>query len=244
MSRGWIVPDWPAPASVKALITTRHGGVSRGAYAGLNLGDHVGDSPEYVAANRALLQRQLSVTPRWLKQVHGVEVADAGVVDDGFEADAAHARSTYVACAVLTADCLPLLVCDRAGTHVAAIHAGWRGLNLGVIEATVAAMGERTADLLVYLGPAIGPNRYEISNDVRDAFITQDVRTASAFIATPNGKWLANLYQLARQRLHTLGVEQIFGGDLCTASDAARFYSYRRDGVTGRTASLIWLDRR
>lgn len=244
MNGDWIVPDWPAPASVKTLVTTRHGGVSQGVYAGLNLGDHVGDSPEHVAANRALLQRCLPVTPRWLKQVHGVQVADASVVGDGFEADVARARSTYVACAVLTADCLPLLVCDRAGTHVAAIHAGWRGLNQGVIEATVAAMGERSAELLVYLGPAIGPNRYEVGDDVRDAFISQNAGSAAAFIATQNEKWMANLYQLARQRLHTLGVEQIFGGDLCTASDAARFYSYRRDGVTGRTASLIWLDRR
>ncbi len=243
MSSEWIVPDWPAPANVKSLITTRHGGVSQGPYAGLNLGDHVGDSPAHVAANRALLRRRLPVTPRWLKQVHGDQVFIADKVADGIEADAAHTRSTAIACAVLTADCLPLLVCDRAGTQVAAIHAGWRGLKLGVIERTIAAMDEQPSALLVYFGPAIGPQRYEVGDDVRTAFIAFDGHAASAFEAKLNGKWLANLYELARQRLDKLGIKKIFGGDYCTAEDAARFYSYRRDGATGRMASLIWLER-
>ncbi len=242
MTSRWIVPDWPAPANVKALITTRHGGVSQGPYAGLNLGDHVGDLLAHVVENRALLQRHVPVTPRWLTQVHGVRVVDASRVADGIEADAAHTRSTDIACAVLTADCLPLLVCDRAGAQVAAIHAGWRGLNLGVIEKTIDAMGEEPSALLVYLGPAIGPRRYEVGDEVRDAFIALDPGIASAFVAKENGKWLANLYELARQRLHKLGIEQIFGGDYCTVEDAARFYSYRRDGATGRMASLIWLE--
>lgn len=241
MSHEWIAPDWPAPAHVKTLVTTRHGGVSRGVYAGLNLADHVGDLPEYVAENRGRLQRKIAVTPRWLKQVHGAQVVAAETVGSGAAADAAHTRSTAIACTVLTADCLPLLLCDRTGTQVAAIHAGWRGLNLGVVEATIAAMGA-PSQLMAYLGPAIGPQRYEVGDDVRDVFIAHDQRAASAFVANGNGKWLANLYELARQRLRKLGIEQIYGGDFCTASDAETFYSYRRDGVTGRNASLIWLE--
>jgi polyphenol oxidase len=242
LSDDWIVPAWPAPANVKTLVTTRHGGVSLGPYASLNLGDHVGDLPAHVAENRALLQRRLPVTPRWLKQVHGVRVVDVSKVADGIEADAVHTRSTAIACAVLTADCLPLLLCDRAGTQVAAIHAGWRGLSLGVIEQTIAAMGEQSSDLLIYLGPAIGPKRFEVGEEVRAAFVALDGQAASAFKPKENGKWLANLYELARQRLHKLGIQEIFGGDYCAAEDAERFYSYRRDGATGRMASLIWLE--
>ena len=243
VSDAWILPDWPAPANVKTLITTRHGGVSQGRYAGLNLADHVGDAVANVTQNRTLLRSRLPVTPRWLRQVHGVRVVDASGVIDGIEADGAYTSSSDVACAVLTADCLPVLVCDRDGTRIAAIHAGWRGLHLGVIEETIAALSVRPAALLVYLGPAIGPQSYEVGDEVRDAFIEQDSQAASAFVARPNGKWLANLYELARQRLNKIGVTHIFGGDYCTAKDPDRFYSYRRDGVTGRMAALIWLER-
>jgi polyphenol oxidase len=242
VNRDWIAPDWPAPANVKTLITTRRGGVSQGRYAGLNLGDHVGDAAHHVAENRLLLRRALPVTPRWLKQVHGVHVVDAREATDGVEADGVYTRSADVACAVLTADCLPLLVCNRAGTEVAAIHAGWRGLSFGVIESTIAAMQARPSTLLTYLGPAIGPQSYEVGDDVRDTFIAHDKRATSAFILGPNGKWLANLYELARQRLNEIGIMQVFGGDYCTMTDSERFYSYRRDGVTGRMASLIWLE--
>ncbi len=244
MSSDWIVPDWPAPANVKALITTRQGGVSQVPYAGLNLGDHVGDLPAHVAANRRLLRSQVPVTPRWLKQVHGVDVVNADKVADGIEADAAYTRATDIACTVLTADCLPLLICDRAGAQVAAAHTGWRGLHQGVIERTIAAMDAPPSALLVYLGPAIGPQRYEVGGDVRDAFVARDGQTASAFKSKENGKWLANLYELARRRLHKLGIRAVFGGDYCTAEDLVRFYSYRRDGQTGRMASLIWLERK
>ncbi|MDQ3261197.1 MAG: peptidoglycan editing factor PgeF [Pseudomonadota bacterium] len=241
MSCDWIVPDWPAPVNVKALITTRQGGVSLAPYAGLNLGDHVGDLPAHVAANRRLLRSHAPVTPRWLKQVHGIQVVNADKVADGIEADAAYTRATDIACTVLTADCLPLLICDRAGTQVAAAHAGWRGLHQGVIERTIAVMGGAPSALLVYLGPAIGPKHYEVGDDVRDAFVALDGEAQAAFKAKENGKWLANLYELARLRLLKLGIRDVFGGDYCTAEDPARFYSYRRDGQTGRMASLIWL---
>jgi polyphenol oxidase len=241
MISNWITPEWPAPRNVKAVITTRHGGVSQGVYAGFNLGDHVGDLPEHVKENRENLRRHIGIEPRWLKQVHGNSAVDAEKIGDGAQADAAYARSAGVACVVLTADCLPILLCNRAGTHVAAIHAGWRGLSMGVIESTIGTM-DSAAKLLAYLGPAIGPQRYEVGDDVREVFVEHDSRAVAAFVANENGKWLANLYELARQRLYSLGVDRVYGGDFCTAEDAARFYSYRRDGVTGRTASLIWLN--
>jgi YfiH family protein len=242
----WLTPDWPAPAAVRALCTTRGGGVSLGVYAGLNLGDHVGDAPESVAANRALLRDRLALPgePLWLRQVHGCAVV-GDPVEEGSgacEADAAVALGPGTVCAVLTADCLPILMCDRAGTRVAAVHAGWRGLAAGVCEAAVARMQAAPADLLVWLGPAIGPRAFEVGDEVRAAFLGEDPGAAAAFCPSPGGRWLADLYLLARQRLGALGVGEVWGGDLCTYTDARRFYSYRRDGVTGRMASLIWLD--
>ena len=240
--RDWIVPDWPAPARVKAFITTRSGGVSHPPFGGLNLGDHVGDVPGNVAANRALLSLYLPAEPVWLRQVHGTDVVAAEGAESGDEADAVHTATPGTICAILTADCLPVLICDRNGSQVAAVHAGWRGLSQSVIERTIEAMRVPTEELLVFLGPAIGPTRYEVGDDVRDAFIYDDENAVTAFLPKANGKWLANLYELAQLRLRRLGVENIYGGDCCTFDDAERFFSYRRDGQTGRMAALIWLD--
>jgi polyphenol oxidase len=242
MSEDWIVPDWPAPATVRALITTRGGGVSQGAYATLNLADHVGDVPDQVAANRAQLRRYLPAEPVWLRQVHGCGVVAAHSAVAGVEADAAYTSKARTVCAILSADCLPVLICDRAGRQVAAVHAGWRGLSQSVIEHTIAAMRVPPPEVLAYLGPAIGPARYEVGDDVRDIFMSDDENAFTAFLPTVNGKWLANLYELAQLRLRRLGVDAIFGGKYCTYNDAERFFSYRRDGNTGRMAALIWLD--
>ena len=242
IARDWIVPDWPAPARVKAFITTRRGGVSHPPFGGLNLGDHVGDVPGNVAANRALLSLYLPAEPVWLRQVHGTDVVAAEGAESGDEADAVHTATPGTICAILTADCLPVLICDRNGSQVAAVHAGWRGLSQSVIERTIEAMRVPTEELLVFRGPAIGPTRYEVGDDVRDAFIYDDENAVTAFLPKANGKWLANLYELAALRLRRVGVEDIYGGDCCTFNDTERFFSYRRDGQTGRMAALIWLD--
>lgn len=234
-----ILPNWPAPPTVRAGTTTRRGGVSVGPYASLNLGDHVGDEPAAVAENRARLRRELLLPaePLWLSQVHGVAVAEG----QGSCADASVAFGPGTVCTVLTADCLPLLLCDRVGSRVAAVHAGWRGLLAGVIEAAVARLDSPSGELLAWLGPAIGPQAFEVGEEVRAAFAAEEAATAAAFRPSPAGRWLADIYALARRRLARCGVSAVYGGDLCTWSDATRFYSYRRDGVTGRMASLIWL---
>ncbi len=237
-----IVPDWPAPPNVRALSTTRRGGRSGGPYDSFNLGDHVGDDAAAVAANRALLGERMPAAPCWLKQVHGTRCIDADACEPGSEADAGFSRSGRRACAVLTADCLPLLLCDEAGSVVAAAHAGWRGLVAGVIEATVAAMQRPGSALLAWLGPAIGPRAFEVGDEVRAAFTAADSAARDAFVPHGSGKWLCDLHALARLRLHKLGVQRIHADASCTFEDRARFYSYRRDGVTGRTASLIWLE--
>ena len=237
----FILPDWPAPASVRALQTTRLGGVSPAPWDSLNLGDHVGDDPLRVAANRALVQLELPGTPCWLQQVHGVTVVDAALAQPGSEADAAVARVAGAVCAVMTADCLPVLFCNRAGTVVAAAHAGWRGLLAGVLEASIEAMAVPGEEILVWLGPAIGPQAFEVGDEVRAAFVAHDPSADLAFRAGLPGKWLADLELLARQRLQAAGVTAIYGGGLCTVNDPERFFSYRRDGQTGRMASLIWL---
>ena len=266
MNPTWIVPDWPAPASVRSLITTRQGGVSDDPFARLNLGDHVGDDPSAVARNRQRLDRCLPAPPCWLQQVHGTTVIDAAAAGRSAQvvvADGAFSRDPGVVCAVMTADCLPVLLCDRAGTVVAAVHAGWRGLQAGILEQTVAAMGVPSPGLLAYLGPAIGPLAFEVGDEVRTAFVDANQEAAAAFkpvpmpagdragdnrrakngrrATAPLGGWLADIYLLARQRLCRLGVEAIHGGGYCTVEQEARFFSYRRDGVTGRMASLIWL---
>ncbi|MBT9590709.1 MAG: peptidoglycan editing factor PgeF [Thiobacillus sp.] len=237
-----LLPTWPAPAGVFSLMTTREGGVSSPPWDSFNLGDHVGDDTAHVAENRARLRRQLPAEPAWLKQIHGATVVEAGSAL--IEADAAFTRQAGNVCAVLTADCLPVLFCDRAGSVVAAAHAGWRGLANGVLEATVAAMQVPSGEVLAWMGAAIGPQAFEVGDDVRQAFISQHPEAAAAFVPQPSGvagKWLADIYQLARIRLNRVGVQEIYGGGRCTFNEADRFYSYRRDGVTGRMASLIWL---
>lgn len=245
-----VVPDWPLPPGVRALQTTRRGGVSGGPWAGFNLGDHVGDDPAAVAANRAALARCLPAMPVWLSQVHGTAVAAIDEMTDCADglsppvADAAMARRAGRVCAVMTADCLPLLFSARDGSVVAAAHAGWRGLCAGVIEATVAAMDMPAERLTVWLGPAIGPRAFEVGGEVREAFVARDAAAASAFVHGEEGRWLADLYGLARQRLAALGVGAVFGGGECTFADAGRYFSYRRDGVSGRMATLIWREDR
>ena len=237
----WIVPDWPAPARVRALVTTRSGGVSTGGYASLNLGERVGDDPECVARNRAILRACLPVEPQWMRQVHGTAVIEAERVNTEVEADAAVARTRRQICAVLTADCLPVLLCDRSGSVVGIAHAGWRGLAAGIIDGVVRAMNAPPENLMAYLGPGIGPRSYEVGGEVRAAFVRQDARAAAAFAPRPGGKYLADLYALARQRLAAAGVGEVHGGEFCTSSEA-RFFSFRRDRNTGRMASLIWIE--
>lgn len=238
----WVLPDWPAPATVRAMQTTRRGGCSVAPWDSLNLGDHVGDDPSHVLANRARLRSRLPGEPAWLKQVHGTRVVEAMPdVSPVIEADAAFARQSGAVCVVMTADCLPVLFCNRAGTVVAAAHAGWRGLQAGVLEATIAAMAVAPGELLAWLGPAIGPARFEVGDEVRAAFIGSNPDAAEAFVPSSPGKWLADIYLLATHRLRAAGLTSIHGGGLCTVSDGERYFSYRRDGVTGRMATLIWL---
>ena len=236
----WIVPDWPAPANVKALITTRAGGVSTGPFASFNLGLRSGDDPRAVAANREQLYALLPRQPVWLRQVHGARAIDADGMADEPEADAAIARRPGTVCAVLVADCIPVLLTDRSGTSVGIAHAGWRGLARGVIENTVLGMGGDPSRLVAYLGPGIGPEAFEVGGEVREAFLARDAGTAAAFVPHAAGKWRADLFQLARQCLRRAGVSEICGGALCTYSDTRRFFSYRRDRTTGRMAALIW----
>ncbi|MEW6120735.1 MAG: peptidoglycan editing factor PgeF [Pseudomonadota bacterium] len=223
-------------------MTTRAGGMSRAPWASLNLGDHVNDDPAHVAANRALLRERLPEEPGWLRQVHSARVVEAGADADP-DADACFTRTPGRVCAVLTADCLPVLFCDRAGSVVAAAHAGWRGLAGGVLEATVAAMAAPPGEILAWMGAAIGPAAFEVGDDVRDAFMAQHPETAAAFVpqGTPE-KWLADIYTLARIRLAHAGVVAVHGGGRCTFTESDTFFSYRRDGVTGRMASLVWLE--
>lgn len=238
-----IVPDWPAPSPVHAAATTRLGGVSAGAYARLNLGDHVGDDPAAVAANRRRLTEALALpaAPFWLRQVHGTGVVRAGRAESpSVEADGSWTDEAGVVCVVGTADCLPVLFCDANGSRIAAAHAGWRGLAAGVLETTVGALGVPPERLLVWLGPAIGATAFEVGPEVRERFLDVDPSAAAAFCRGRDDRWLADLAQLARLRLRRLGVTGIWGGHWCTASDPARFFSYRREGMTGRMATLIW----
>jgi purine-nucleoside/S-methyl-5'-thioadenosine phosphorylase / adenosine deaminase len=236
----WIIPRWPAPTNVRALITTRAGGVSQGPYASLNLGLRTGDDPRSVSTNRAQLEALLPQPPKWLRQVHGATVVEADSLTDAPEADAGVARRPGTVCGVLVADCIPVLLADRAGTTVAIAHAGWRGLAAGVVENAVDRMAIEPRSLIAYLGPGIGPAAFEVGRDVRDAFVGRDTRSQAAFAPRAAGKWLADLFLLARQSLQRAGVEDIHGGGLCTHSDAARFFSYRRERTTGRMAALVW----
>ena len=240
----WIVPDWPAPANVKAIATTRCGGNSAGPYQGLNLGNHVGDDPEVVLQNRQWLQQQLGLdtAPVWLNQTHSIDVVNLEQPSaEAVDADGSYTVQKHLPCVVMTADCLPVILCDRQGTQVAAVHAGWRGLVDGIIEQAIAQFSVPGSEIMAWLGPAIGPQVFEVGGEVREQFLAHDPAAAEGF--QPHGeKWLADLYLLARQRLASASVTDVFGGDRCTFSYAERFYSYRRDGVTGRQATLIWLE--
>jgi len=246
-----LTPDWPCPANVRAVISTRLGGCSQGKYRGANLGDHVGDDPVAVAANRALLAHHVGIQLwPWMTQVHGTELLEIGTtVTCGQVADGAHSRTAGSACAVLTADCLPVLLCDRHGTQVAAVHAGWRGLAAGILERAVKCFDAPGGDVLAYLGPAIGPAHFEVGMDVYQAYRALFSRLDyhgdwnNCFRPCPGRAqhFLADLYGLARLTLACAGVHQVYGGQYCTYGDGDRFYSYRRDGVTGRMVSAIWL---
>ncbi|QIZ49242.1 purine nucleoside phosphorylase YfiH [Dickeya zeae] len=238
-----LIPDWPAPARVRACSTTRLGGVSSAPYDSLNLGNHVGDSPLHVQDNRQrlLATAGLPVMPHWLQQVHGTQVINLDQVSsDSLTGDAAYTTRQDRVCAVMTADCLPVLFCSANGDEVAAAHAGWRGLQAGVLEETLRHFHARPADILAWMGPAIGAQQFEVGGEVREAFLQVDPIADCAFVPR-NGKFLADIYQLARLRLEAAGVTQVFGGEYCTVSDSGRFFSYRRDGMTGRMATLIWL---
>jgi polyphenol oxidase len=239
----WIVPAWPVPPHVRALVTTRTGGVSVPPYDTFNLGFSTDDDPSAVTENRRRLRSLLPQEPRWLKQVHSARVVSAESVEGRPEADASVARERGTVCAILVADCLPVLFSDREGTVVAAAHAGWRGLAAGVVDNTVTAMidaGINAHDIVAYIGPGIGPDAFEVGDEVRAAYIDRDPGAAEAFSPRARGKWLADLPKLARRALARCGVSAVFGGNLCTYSDPARFYSYRRDKVTGRMAAVIW----
>lgn len=241
LPREWIVPDWPAPANVRAFVTTRAGGASQGPYASFNLAARVGDDPNAVERNREILRSHLPADPVWLNQVHGAEAIDAAAAGPLPRADAAVARTRRNVCAVLTADCLPVLLAARDGGAVGIAHAGWRGMVAGVIEATIARMGVRSHELIAWLGPGIGPAAYEVGREVHDAFVRASPDAAKAFASHSKEHFFADLYVLARQRLSASGVETINGGGFCTYRDAERFYSYRRERTTGRFASVIWL---
>lgn len=255
-NKHWLAPDWPAPANIHAATTLRTGGVSRDTYASLNPARHVSDDNDRVMQNRLIIREMLDLPaePAWLDQIHSNRAVKAtnpqkGGRGDLQQADASYTDEPGVVCAVMTADCLPLLVCSNDGAKVAAIHAGWRGLLAGVISNTIAAMqapsplfckGGAGKDLMVWLGPAIGPDCFEVGAEVRDAFLQKSAAFNSAFKDQNSGKWLADIYQLARVELAALGIADIYGGTNCTVTEHERFYSYRRDNQTGRMATLIW----
>jgi YfiH family protein len=246
VSVAWVTPDWPAPPEVRAVSTQRGGGTSVSPFESFNLGTHVGDSPEAVADNRLRLRglAGLPAEPVWLSQQHGTEVFDLdGPQDASRAADASFTRRAGRVCAILTADCLPVLLASESGAGVAAAHAGWRGLAAGVIEATVAALALPPSSLLAWLGPGIGRGHFEIGDEVREALLRADPGAEGAFVPNARGRYMADLATLARRRLECLGVVRIYGGDACTYASRERYFSYRRDGRTGRQATLIWLEK-
>lgn len=243
MTPEFIYPDWLAPQNVRALTTTRVGGYSAAPFDSFNLSLRSGDNVEHVKRNRALLieSANLPTEPVWLRQVHGNRVIDAADNEPYSEADGSYTKQPRVVCAVLTADCCPVFLCDRQGTRVAVLHGGWRGIARGLIEQGVARMGVSAADLLAWLGPAIGPSSFEVGDDVYDAFTSQNLEAATAFKRRDNSRWLADIYALVRQRLQALGVTEVSGANHCTVLERQRFFSYRRDRVCGHMASLIWM---
>ncbi len=247
MAAAWITPDWPVAETVRALSTLREGGVSEKSYASLNLGGHVGDAPTAVAENRRRLRSaaRLPAEPTWLSQVHGARVVDLDALEEAEkppEADAALTRRPGRVCAILAADCLPVLLAADSGAAVAAAHAGWRGLAGGVIEAAVRALAVAPESLLAWLGPAIGPRHFEVGGEVRDLMLAEDPEASASFTPNARGRFLADLPALTRRRLARLGVQRIYGGGECTFSRTDKYFSHRHDGTTGRQATLIWLE--
>jgi polyphenol oxidase len=239
----WIVPEWDAPSRVRAVSTTRAGGVSGGEYASLNLGLSSGDEPDRVRRNRELLRASLPGDPPYLRQMHGIDVADLDVPAEGQRtADAATTAVAGTVAGVLTADCMPLLLTDGRGTRVAAVHAGWRGMAAGVIERAVAAFGAEPTALHAWMGPTISRDAFEVGPEVREAFVAADAAAAGAFAAGKPGKYMADLYALARQRLARAGVRRVSGGNFCTFHEAPRFFSYRRVARSGRMGTFIWIE--
>lgn len=241
MTMNWIKADWPAPDFIKAGTTLRQGGISEAPYDSFNLAMHVGDNAKSVMHNRASLA--VPNPPQWLEQVHSSKTVLLPNDDIIPKADSAYTLATNTVCAVMTADCLPLLITNKEGTCVAAVHAGWRGLCDGIIENTINKLPTRAESLLVWLGPAIGAAVYEVGEDVYAAFTGHDEAAKLAFKATSDKHWLLDIYALAKQRLHKLGVKQIYGGERCSLSEEEAFFSYRRDGITGRMASMIWIEK-
>jgi YfiH family protein len=239
----WIIPEWPTPARVRAFVTTRTGGVSTGEYASMNLGVHGGDAPENVARNRAIVRAYLPADPLWLAQVHGAHVADAAIALESPRADAAVTTQPDRVCVVLTADCMPVFLCDAHGRAVAVAHAGWRGLAGGVLENAVHALGVPPAEVHAWMGPAIGPDAFEVGPEVREAFLAADPGADVAFRAHRPDKYMADLYVLTRRRLMRAGVSSVHGGGFCTFHDRERFFSYRREKASGRMGAFIWLAR-
>lgn len=242
----WIEPDWPALPNVRAISTLRYGGVSHAPFDSLNLATHVGDDPKAVNENRCRLKNilQLPNEPCWLQQVHGIDVVFASLYESPPVADAVVATRPGQVCVVMTADCLPVLFCARDGSGVAAAHAGWRGLASGVLETTVQALECDPANLMAWLGPAIGCSAFEVGDEVRDVFIDRHPQNHQCFLRNNQQRWTADLYALARNELAELGVQNIFNTAACTVNDSSQFFSYRRDGQTGRMASMIWLQSR
>ena len=241
----WVDADWPAPPGVRALTTTRHGlGVSAAPFDSFNLGLRSGDAVDAVLGNRRQLEAalQLPSAPHWLKQVHGIDVAIEPELDES-EADASVTSEAGKVLAILTADCLPVVFAAKDGSEIAAAHAGWPGLSAGMLEATVTAMRTPAARLQAWIGPAAGPQRYEIGDEVLERFIAHDPRAASAFVATRPGHWLVDLFAIARMRMADAGIDpaDIHGGGICTISDPQRFFSHRRDQRSGRMATLTWI---
>lgn len=239
----FIIPDWPAPDNVRSLQTTRKGGASAAPYNSFNLSSYVGDDPVAVAHNRKQLQAILPGEPAWLNQVHGITVADAAQATQPVNADASVSSKPGAVCVAMTADCLPVLLCNEQGSVVSAVHAGWRGLCDGVIEQAVHAMNVPGNTILAWLGPAIGVHAFEVGDEVRAEFIARDRQATAAFKPGSPGKWFTDIYHLAMMRLNTLGVTRVYGGGLCTYTDRENFFSFRRDNVTGRMGTFIWLER-
>ncbi len=244
MKGHYLTPDWPAPANIKACVTKRAGGASTGAFNGLNMGLRSGDVPETVLENREIVKAdwQFSNEPQWLHQVHGVDVAIARPDAIEREGDAVWTDQAGLTCAVLTADCLPVIFCNRFGSKVAVAHAGWKGLQGGVLEQTVKALSEPVEELMAWMGPAISQKHFEVGPEVRAAFIGEDASASQAFLSGDGDRWFGDLYALAKLRLNAIGLTDLYGGGLCTYSDSDSWYSYRRDGAkSGRLATLIWM---